>query len=69
MSGAADMVARIRPDRELAVIFSRDGEQPEIKIVPHGERAAVTAVLMIATRGILHDGDSLLVQNYDEVPE
>jgi len=63
------MVARIRPERELAVIFSRDGETPETRIVPNGERAAVSAVLMIATRGILHNGDSLLVQHYDEAAD
>ena len=63
------MVARTRTERELVVIFNRDGETPETRIVPNGERAAVSAVLMIATRGILHDGDSLLVQHYDEVTE
>jgi len=63
------MVARIRPERELAIIFNRVGKNPETRIVPNGERAAVSAVLMIATRGILHDGDSLLVQHYDEVTE
>jgi len=52
------MPARTRTERELAVIFSRDGEQPKTRIVANGERAAVSAVLMIATRGILHDGDS-----------
>jgi len=63
------MVARIRTGRELAVIFSRHGEQPETRIVPNGERAAVSAVLMIATRGTLYDGDSLLVQHYDEATD
>jgi hypothetical protein len=63
------MVARVRPERELAVIFSRDGEDPEARIVPNCERAAVAAVLIIATRGTLHAGDQLLVQHYDEVPE
>jgi len=60
------MVARIRMDRELAVIFSRDGETSETRIVPNGERAASAAVVMIAHRGELHDGDQLLVQHYDK---
>jgi len=60
------MVARTRAERELAIIFNRDGEQPETRIVLTGERAAMAAVLMIATRGILHDGDQLLVSHYDE---
>ena len=49
------MVARTRTEGELVVIFQRDGE-----------RAAATAVLMIAGRGVLHAGDHLLVQRYDE---
>ncbi len=61
------MVARTRSEGELLVIFSRDGEQDDARIVPNGERAAVTAVLMIAGRGTLHAGDQLLVQRYDEV--
>jgi hypothetical protein len=34
--------------------------------VPRFQRAAVTAVLMIAGRGVLHAGDQLLVQHYGE---
>jgi len=60
------VVARIPTERELAVIFSRNSEQPETRIVPNGERAAFVAVLMIARRGELHDGDQLIVQNYDD---
>jgi hypothetical protein len=60
------MVARARAEGELLVIFSRDGERDDARIVPNGERAAVTAVLMIAGRGTLHAGDQLLVQRYDE---
>jgi hypothetical protein len=48
------------------VIFSRDGERDDARIVPNGERVAVTAVLMIAGRGALHAGDQLLVQHYDK---
>ncbi len=60
------MVGRTRTEGELVVIFSRDGERDDARIVPNGERAAVTAVLMIAHRGSLHPGDQLLVQKYDE---
>jgi hypothetical protein len=56
------MVARTRTEAELVVIFSRPGENDEAKIVPNGERAAKVAVLMIASRGVLHAGDQLLVQ-------
>ena len=63
------MPARTRTERDLAVIFNRNGESPETRIVENGERAAASAVLMIATRGILHDGDSLLVQNYNEAAD
>ena len=63
------MPARTRTERELAVIFNRDGEQPETRIVPNSKRAAVLAVLMIAKRTSLHAGDSLLVQNYDEAAD
>jgi hypothetical protein len=45
------MVARTRSEAELVVIFSRDGGEPETKIVPNGERAAVVALLMIANAG------------------
>jgi hypothetical protein len=34
-----------------------DGEPDDARIVPIGERAAVTAVVMIAGRGVLHAGD------------
>jgi len=60
------MVARTRTEGELVVIFSRPGETDEATIVANGERAAKVAVLMIAGRGILHAGDQLLVQRYDE---
>jgi hypothetical protein len=66
MWGPADMVARVKPEGELLVIFSRDGENDDARIVPNGERAAVTAVMMIATRGVLCAGDQLLVQHYDK---
>jgi hypothetical protein len=60
------MPARIRTERELAVIFSRAGENPETRIVPNGHRAAIVAVMLIAQRAELRDGDQLLVQNYEE---
>ncbi len=60
------MVGRTRSENELVVIFSRDGERDDARIVPTPERAAVTAVLMIAGLGALHAGDQLLVQRYDE---
>jgi hypothetical protein len=61
------MVARTRSEGELVVIFSRSGENDEAKIVPNGDRAAVVALLMIASAGPLHAGDQLLVQRYDDV--
>jgi hypothetical protein len=60
------MVARTRPEGELLVIFSRDGERDDARIVANGERAAKMAVLMIASRDALHAGDQLLVQHYDK---
>jgi hypothetical protein len=59
------MVARTRPEGELLVIFSRSGERDEALVVPNGERAAATAVLMIAGRGELYPGDQLTVTGYD----
>jgi hypothetical protein len=50
------MVARTRSEAALVVIFQRDGERDDAWTVPNGERAAVTAVLMIAGRGVLHAG-------------
>jgi hypothetical protein len=46
--------------------FSVDGERDDARTVPNSEKAAVTAVLMIAGRGVLHASDQLLVQNYDK---
>jgi hypothetical protein len=66
MSGAVDMVGRTRPEGELVVIFSRDGENDEARIVADGHRAANAAVLMIAARDPLRAGDQLLVQHYDK---
>jgi hypothetical protein len=60
------MPARTRSEGELLVIFSRAGEPDDARIVPNGERAAVTAVLMIATRGVLRAGDQLTVTRYDD---
>jgi orotidine-5'-phosphate decarboxylase len=61
--------ARTRRDGELLVIFSRSGENDEALVVPNGERACQTAVLMIVGRGVLYAGDQLTVQDYDAVAE
>jgi hypothetical protein len=61
--------ARTRPEGELIVIFSRAGENDEALVVPNGERACQTAVLMIVGRGVLYAGDQLVVQEYDAVGE
>ncbi len=61
------MVARTRTEGELVVIFSRDGERDDARVVQNGERAAKVAILMIASRDALRAGDQLLVQRYDEV--
>jgi len=58
------MVPRTKPDGEQLVIFQRDGERDDARIVPNPERAAVTAVLIIAGRRALHAGDQLLVRHY-----
>ncbi len=60
------MPGRTRTEGELLVIFSRDGEPDDARVVPNGGRAAVTAVLMIAGRGELHAGDQLTVTRYDD---
>jgi len=65
MSGAANGGAPRQIRRELAVIFSRPGEESQAKIVANSHRAAVTAIMMIANRGELHDGDKLAVSYYD----
>jgi hypothetical protein len=59
------MVARTRLETELLVIFSRDGERDDAQLVPNGERACATAVMMLAQRGVLHAGDQLVVQHND----
>jgi hypothetical protein len=59
------MVARVRIYRgELVVVFQRDGEDDDARLVPNGERAAVAALMMIATRGTLQAGDQLIVRRY-----
>jgi hypothetical protein len=61
------MVARVRIYRgELVVVFQRDGEDDDARLVPNGERAAVAALMMIATRGTLQAGDQLIVRRYGE---
>jgi len=60
------MVALTRTYRgTLLVTFSPDGEEPEQELVPTGERALKTALLMLAKRDALRDGDSLTVQAAD----
>jgi len=63
------MVARTRTEGELLVIFSRDGESDDARIVPNGERAAKVAILMIAKRDALHAGDQLTVSSYDKADD
>jgi hypothetical protein len=60
------MPGRTRPEGELLVIFSRDGENDDARIVSDGAKAAKVAILMIASRDALHAGDQLLVQSYDK---
>jgi len=60
------MVARVRPEAELAVIFSRDGEEPETMIAENGVKAWASAIRLIGRRQELHAGDQLLVQRYEE---
>jgi hypothetical protein len=59
------IVARTRSEGELLVIFSRDGENDDARLIPNGERAAVATVLMITTRGTLHAGDQRTVTRSD----
>jgi hypothetical protein len=59
------MVARVRLQGTLAVIFSRDGEEPETRIVADGRQAWASAVGLIAKCDELRAGDQLTVQHYD----
>jgi hypothetical protein len=60
------MVARTRTYRgDLLVTFSRDGEPDEARLVPNGERAASTAIMMIAAREGLIPGDRVTVREDD----
>jgi hypothetical protein len=59
------MPARTRPEGELLVIFSRNGERDDARLVPNGERACQTAIMILAGRGVLHAGDQLTVTRYD----
>ncbi len=61
------MVARVvQTNGELVVIFQREGEKDDARVVPNGDRAAIVALLMIANAGPLQAGDQLLVQNYND---
>jgi hypothetical protein len=60
------MVARTRTYRgDLLVMFSRDGEADDARVVPNPERAAVNAIMMIALRGELIAGDRISVREDD----
>jgi hypothetical protein len=59
------MVARTRPEFTLAVTFSRDGEEPETRIVADGRQAWGSAISLISKHATLRAGDQLLVQHYD----
>ena len=58
------MVARIRSEPALAVIFSRDGEEPQTEIAATPLRAWMIAVRFLSLCSELHAGDQLLVQHY-----
>jgi hypothetical protein len=60
------MPAHIRrePD-DLLVIFSRDGERDDARLVADGHRAASIATMMIAGHAPLLAGDQLTVQRYE----
>jgi hypothetical protein len=64
------MVARVQSHSGgLLVSFFRDGEQPEIMPATSGERAASTAIMMIASRIVLYPGDTITVRRDDDQPE
>jgi hypothetical protein len=56
------MVSGTRSEGELLVTSAAKAS----RMTPGSSRSAVTAVLMIAGRGVLHAGDQLLVQHYDK---
>jgi hypothetical protein len=60
------MVARTRPDGELVVIFSRDGEPPDSRYVSDGKQAWASAIALISAREQLQHGDVLTVVNQRE---
>jgi hypothetical protein len=70
------MVARVQSHSGgLLVTFFRDGEQPETMPAQSGERAASTAIMMVASRIVLYPGDTITVRrdddqmDRDELPE
>jgi hypothetical protein len=50
----------------LLVTFETDGEEPEQALAPRGARALKTALLMLAKRDELRDGDTLTCRRADE---
>jgi len=62
------MVGRIRREPGLlAVIFERDGEEPERILAADPRMAAVTAVGLIITARELRDGDRITVTAADKL--
>jgi hypothetical protein len=52
--------------RALLVTFESDHEEPETELAPTGERALKFALLMLAKRDELRDGDRLTVKRVDD---
>jgi hypothetical protein len=67
------MVARVRREPDLlAVVFERDGEEPQRILAADPRMAAVTAVGMIITARELRDGDRITVtaaEKLDDEPD
>jgi hypothetical protein len=55
------MVARIRHDPGLTVVFRRGGREQESETASTGERALKLTIVMLARLDDLRDGDRLTV--------
>jgi hypothetical protein len=55
-----------RASGDLQVTFESDGEEPETQFASTGERALKFALLMLAKRDELRDGDRLTVKRVDD---